>query len=199
MSAAAERHARRAQGRIGRAPGRLLLLATIGLVAALAVGCIPSTYEYPVDFFNEMHYQQYYRAQEPPSLSPPEGAVPRVGAEPVLSSAALAQATNPLQRSPETLAAARRLYDRNCVYCHGAQGKGDGIIAGYFRSYNAPVPASFDSQAVVSQSDGQLFATITNGRRDEATLVGMPAFRNMTTEQERWLMVLQIRAFQQPQ
>lgn len=171
----------------------------LGLVGLLLVGCIPTTYEYPVDFYNEMHYQQFYRAQEPPRLSVVEGAVPREGAEVARSASELAGLTNPIATSPETLLEARGLYERNCVYCHGPEGQGNGIIAGYFQSYGAPVPKAYADPTVVAQSDGELFATITYGRRDETTLVGMPAFRKLLTERERWLLVQQIRVFQSPQ
>ncbi len=195
MNATRDDTSRRARRRPSRSGLKRLVLAVAPL-ALLLSACIPTTFEYPVDYFNEMHYQQSYRRQEPPVLAPPAGAVPVTGAEVLPTGPALAQLQSPIQATPENLARASVLYQRNCVYCHGPQGKADGIIAGYFKSYNVRVPLPYDDPSVVAQSDGQLYGTITNGIRDEQTLVGMPAFRNLLTSEERWLLVQQIRAFQ---
>ena len=67
-------------GRLGlgntRGVGVLLLLA---LSVMALTGC--SRGSYPLDFFPEMHYNQSYKIQEPPSLSAPTGSVPVTGAE----------------------------------------------------------------------------------------------------------------------
>jgi mono/diheme cytochrome c family protein len=185
-------------GRVKLARRAPVLLALLGLLLVLA-GCIPSTYEYPVDYYHEMHYQEAYRRQEPPLYSVAEGAVPQTGAEPALSAAQLATVPNPITNpTQEDLAAAAQLYQRNCSVCHGPEGKGDGIIAAYFRDprYNAPAPKPYDDPTVLPKTDGELFAIVTHGLRNEETLVGMPAFRKLLSERERWLLVLQIRAFQ---
>ena len=63
---------------------RLALLALMAGYALLLIGCsriLPSSGTYPVDFFPEMHYQQSFKIQEPPSLSAPTGSVPITGRE----------------------------------------------------------------------------------------------------------------------
>ncbi len=167
------------------------------VLALLAVGCIPSTYEYPVDFYNEMHYQQSFRREEPPAYSVPPGAVPITGGEPVLATDAYANQTNPIPRTQANMAVALALYQRNCQQCHGPQGKGDGIVGEIMRGYQgAPVPADYTSAAVSALTDGQLFGVLTNGKRNEQTLQGMPAFRSLLTPDQRWELVNQIRAFE---
>jgi mono/diheme cytochrome c family protein len=193
---------RRVGGRPGRPVSRWpgtrwsarLLVLLLGLTGLAA--CIPSTSEYPVDYFNEMHYQEAYRRQEPPVLSAPDGSVPITGGEPAYTPAELARLSNPVQPSADNLARAGVLYRRNCLMCHGQQGKADGIVAGYFGGLNAPVPKPYDDPSVQAMSDGQLYGILTNGIRNEQTLVGMPAWRGLLTPEERWLLVLQIRAFQ---
>ena len=179
---------------LGRALRCLLGGVALGL---LAVGCIPTTYEYPVDFFNEMHYQQSYRRQEPPSVSVPVGAIPITGGEPVLPTDAYASQKNPVPRTPQSLEAAAALYQRNCLPCHGAEGKGDGIVGAIMRGYpGAPAPVDYSDPAVVALTDGQLFGVLTNGKRNEQTLQGMPAFRSLLTPEQRWSLVNQIRVLQ---
>ncbi len=178
---------------------RRAVLTVLGGLALglLVVGCVPSTYEYPVDFYNEMHYQQSFRRQEPPDVVVPSGAVPITGGEPVLATAAYDNYANPIPRTPQNMAAALALYQRNCLPCHGAAGKGDGIIGNYFKGYQgAPVPADYSSAAVTALTDGQIYGVLTNGKRNEQTLQGMPSFRNLLTPDQRWELVNQVRAFQ---
>ncbi|MDH3256321.1 MAG: cytochrome c [Nitrospinota bacterium] len=75
---------------------------------------------------------------------------------------------------PET--AGKRVYDNNgCAICHGAKGKGDGIMAGNLN----PKPRDFTDLAVMSRiSDMSMFHAIKNGIEDSA----MPAW-NLPDEQ----------------
>ena len=178
---------------------RRAILALLGGLALglLAVGCIPSTFNYPIDHFNEMHYQQYFRRQEPPNVTVPGGAVPSTGAEPTLAPAAYASLNNPVQRPPADLERAASLYRTNCQVCHGPQGRGDGLVGAILQGYpGVPLPQDYNNPAAAQQTDGQLFGTLTLGKRDENTLQGMPAFGNLLTAEERWLLVHQVRVFQ---
>lgn len=93
---------------------------------------------------------------------------------------------NPIAPSQETLQAARDLYGDKCANCHGDTGKGDGPDAKKYK----PAPADLtDPKRIHSQSDGELFYKITNGRRP------MPPFKKRLTEEQRWQLVLLLRAF----
>ena len=83
----------------------LVILA--GLASVLAIGCTQGAY--PVDIFYEMHYQQSYKAGEPPRLSAPADSV----------------AWFP---PPESTAfqTGEHLYAVNCSMCHGAGGRETG-------------------------------------------------------------------------
>jgi len=193
---------------------RLILLAllgalTLGLVAsACARGGYPlSQGTYPVDIFNEMHYSQAYRSQEPPRLSPPEGAVPVTGIrqpadlpEDREEAQKLADRfTNPLPRTPEVLEWGRRLYTTNCAVCHGAEGKGgtSTYTAQKFIEniqYLAPrgiqvfAVADLTSERIQNYPDVLLFHTITYGYRGM-----LYQGKNLLTEDERWAIVHYIR------
>ena len=58
---------------------RLVIFAALSVLIVSMLGC--STGTYPIDIFPEMHYQQSYKIQEPPSLSAPPGSVPISGGE----------------------------------------------------------------------------------------------------------------------
>ena len=86
--------------------------------------------------------------------------------------------TNPLASRPEAAAGGEKLFKRNCVECHGADGTG-------LAKKNA---ADLLLPAVQSQSDGSLFWKITNGNTDR----GMPSFSRLP-ELQRWQLVLYLR------
>ena len=95
---------------------------------------------------------------------------------------------NPLQPSEAALKSARALYGENCANCHGDGGKGDGSEA---MRYD-PKPADFtDGLHMNTVTDGALFYQISQGRKP------MPAFKRRMTEDQRWELVLLVRAFAQ--
>jgi mono/diheme cytochrome c family protein len=77
---------------------------------------------------------------------------------------------------------AKAAYERNCVLCHGAIGRGDGPAATALK----PKPRNFTDKAVQSQSDGELFWKITEGRGV------MPGWRTLP-ENVRWGLVHYVR------
>lgn len=54
----------------------------------------------------------------------------------------------------------KAVYARNCVLCHGAQGRGDGPVG---KTINPPA-ADFTSAASKKKTDAELLATIVTGR-----------------------------------
>jgi mono/diheme cytochrome c family protein len=158
------------------------LSALLLVTSLMATACGPTTY--PADVFPEMHYQPSVRRLEPRRPPPPADAVPVNGSTPHLSFDDAASLSNPLPATPEALQRARDLARVNCSACHGADGHGQGPVAGYF----SPVrPVDFRSDRVRTRSDGQLFWIVANG------LGNMPPFRSLLSEQELWTVVLFIR------
>ena len=165
-------------------------LMLVGVVAAL-LACGRG---YRFDIFPEMHYQPSQRRQEPPHVAAPADAVPVTGKEPPLTADQAAALPNPVPVDPQTAARGAELYRVNCAMCHGAQGRGDGILAGFFRSAGVPPPADLASPTSQQRSDGELFYVISYGRRDEQTLAGMPPFRTLLSPEERWTLVHHLRS-----
>ena len=85
---------------------------------------------------------------------------------------------NPLASKPDAAAGGRKLFLRDCVECHAADGSG--VAKKHAANLQLPV--------VQEQSDGTLFWKITNGNPDK----GMPSFGQLP-ELQRWQLVLHIR------
>jgi mono/diheme cytochrome c family protein len=93
---------------------------------------------------------------------------------------------NPLTASDENLRAARRIYGQQCDNCHGESGKGDGSDAMMYD----PAPSDLtDAEKIGKLADGEIFYQINEGRKP------MPSFKKKLTEEQRWQLVLLVRAF----
>lgn len=77
---------------------------------------------------------------------------------------------------------AQKSAEINCASCHGKSGKGNGPAAAALN----PKPADWTSARVQSQTDGEIFWKITNGRG------AMPPWKHLP-EKERWELVNYIR------
>ncbi|HSE93426.1 MAG TPA: cytochrome c [Methylomirabilota bacterium] len=78
---------------------------------------------------------------------------------------------------------AKKNIETNCVTCHGASGKGDGVAAA---ALPPPKPADWTSARVQKETDGELFWKISNGRG------AMPPWKHLP-EKDRWEIVNYIR------
>ena len=81
---------------------------------------------------------------------------------------------------------AKKNIETNCVTCHGAGGKGDGAAAA---ALPPPKPADWTSAKVASETDGELFWKISNGRG------AMPPWKHLP-DKDRWEIVNYIRTLQ---
>ncbi len=148
-----------------RFPFRRGLLGLALLFALLlTVGCAQGAY--PLDIFYEMHYQQSYKAHEPPRLSVPDTAV--AWYPPPQSTAGVAHV-------------GQNLFDVNCAMCHGVAGRGDGpvlqrMIDDY--GYTPALPADLTDPVVVELGVDGIQNLVAGG------LVVMPSFSKLLTEDE---------------
>jgi len=89
---------------------------------------------------------------------------------------------SPIAASAKVAEQGKKLSQANCVSCHGATWKGNGVAAVALD----PKPADWTSKKIQAETDGQLFWKITNGRG------AMPAWRHLP-ENDRWALVQYIR------
>jgi len=96
------------------------------------------------------------------------------------------KAANPLQGTPENLAAGKKAFSHYCVACHGLDGQNTGVP--FAERMSPPVP-SLASSSVQSYSDAQLKWVIDNGIAPS----GMPGSKGILSDEEIWSTVLFIR------
>jgi len=92
---------------------------------------------------------------------------------------------NPVKTSEkaESVKRGAKIFKTRCMICHGTQGKGDGIGGKAL----TPKPQNLTLKMVQSQTDGELFWKITNGRND------MIKWGPILSEQQRWDVVNYVR------
>lgn len=113
----------------------------------------------------------------------------------ILSFSSLVQAVKP-EDDRAARAQGRVIYERACVLCHGAGGKGDGPAGWFIGRYDAPRPRDLTSEGFKLRStesgslptDHDLFRTVTRG------IPGfMPSFASLT-ETERWQVISYVKS-----
>ncbi len=94
---------------------------------------------------------------------------------------------NPLEVSPEVLAAGEASYKKQCILCHGDSFKSDGSAVAMFPKK----PPDLSTKAARERlTDGEIFYKITVGKTP------MPAMETKLTVEERWQVVHYVRSLQ---
>jgi mono/diheme cytochrome c family protein len=210
--------------RLRRAFGNPIILLVCVSVLVLAVsGCRAKTGTYaPVDLAAELHYSQGARAQEPPRLTSPLGAVPHAstsmsGPDQLLTPAryrlleqgltmeSAKQLVNPIPFTEAGLVQGAELFRVNCSFCHGAGARGDGPVNEFLQNkyFSIPAPNLVGDEAPTTMSgtptnaktDGEVFLLVSQGGFTK-TQMGMPEFRLLLIPEQRWLLVNYLRALQ---
>ena len=96
--------------------------------------------------------------------------------------------TLPLEVSHALMAEGKAKYDIVCGACHGAAGDGNGVTKPY-----GVLAANYHDERLRGVEDGYLFDVITNGKGL------MLPFNDRITPEERWAIVLYVRALQRSQ
>ncbi|MBX3205367.1 MAG: cytochrome c [Labilithrix sp.] len=83
-------------------------------------------------------------------------------------------------------------YDIYCTPCHDGTGSGEGLVKRRAVASGAAafVPPTFHQDRIRHMPDGQLFATITNGKSN------MPPYAMQIPVDDRWAIVAYVRALQ---
>ena len=93
--------------------------------------------------------------------------------------------TMPVPASNELMQLGRKKYDIFCTACHGAAGDGNGVTKPY-----GVLAASYHDDRLRGETDGYLYEIISNGK---GLMYGL---KDRITPEERWAIVLYMRALQ---
>lgn len=89
--------------------------------------------------------------------------------------------------TPELLKLGQTKFNIYCTPCHSRVGDGKGIVALRTPSWQ---PSNLHEQRVRDMADGQIFNTMTFGRRT------MPSYRFQIADHDRWAIVAYVRALE---
>jgi mono/diheme cytochrome c family protein len=97
------------------------------------------------------------------------------------------------QVNEATMARGQERFGIYCTPCHGQVGEGDGMVAARATSLSEGTwvpPSNITEQRLHSQPVGELFNTISNGIRN------MPGYARQIPPEDRWAIILYVRALQ---
>jgi mono/diheme cytochrome c family protein len=83
----------------------------------------------------------------------------------------------------------RERYEIYCAVCHGRTGEGNGVA----KSFGLMTVASLQDDRIKAQPDGQIYATIVNGKGT------MGAYGPSLSVSDRWAIVAYVRALHKSQ
>jgi mono/diheme cytochrome c family protein len=93
-----------------------------------------------------------------------------------------AKLVNPVKSTPASIAAGKKLYESQCVSCHGTSGTGDGKMAAKM----TPKPSNLaDASWKHGSSDGEIYTLVKDGSKNTP----MKGFASKMTAQEMWSVV----------
>jgi len=99
---------------------------------------------------------------------------------------AAAKVKNPVAPTAASVKAGEALYAKNCQFCHGATGLGDGKLVPKDMK-----PANLtDATWIHGSTDGEIHAIITNGIPDKK----MPGVKGRLSDADSWNLVNYIRS-----
>jgi len=93
---------------------------------------------------------------------------------------------NPLVVNMDLLEHGEKEYNIFCSPCHSKVGDGRGILV----QYNYVPPANFHDERLRTMPDGEIFNTITHGKRN------MPSYASQIPVKDRWAIIAYVRALQ---
>ena len=74
---------------------------------------------------------------------------------------------------------AKALFEKNCISCHGATGKGDGPAGKFLK----PAPKDF-STSLSGKSDDQIAKVVSGGGKENGLAAAMPAYKGKLTDDQ---------------
>jgi mono/diheme cytochrome c family protein len=176
-----------------------LLVPTLCLLAVILSGCSGPQRVPPIEVWPDMKRDGKFKAQMETTLftdgrasrRPVAGTIARGNDRDDAYATGISGDTyigqNPLPIDADTLALGQARFNTYCSPCHSRVGDGKGIVALRTPSWQ---PANLHDPRILNQSDGEIFNTVSYGRRS------MPGYRFQMTDHDRWAIVAYLRALQ---
>lgn len=145
------------------------------------------------DFAANPYFANGQTLQLPPDGTVPQGYQPyHYAGGPVDSLKAGEVLKNPFdEKDPQILERGAEVFQRDCMPCHGAEGRGDGPVSMVKRDGGFPGVASLLSDHAKSIKDGYIYNYISRGG------VLMPSYGAQVLPADRWKVVAYVRHLQQ--
>ncbi len=105
-------------------------------------------------------------------------------------STALGAEAKPPKKTPDLISLGKKLYDQNCVPCHGAKGEGKGALAATLTPHPSDFALPLKDWPNTKGDPEKIFQVITKGIPNSA-MVGWP----QVSEKERWGLVYRVMEF----
>ena len=99
----------------------------------------------------------------------------------------------PPKKTPDLVNLGKKLYDQNCVPCHGAKGEGKGALANTLTPHPSDFALPLKDWPNTKGDSEKIFGVITKGIPNSA-MVGWPQL----SEKERWGLVYRVMEFSVP-
>ena len=94
---------------------------------------------------------------------------------------------NPVAASPESIAAGKAAFTKNCRFCHGADAKGNGPMAPQGTHPSDLTDAKWDR----GSSDGEIFAVVRDGAGPKFDMKG---YKGKLSDTDIWNVVNYLRS-----
>ena len=102
----------------------------------------------------------------------------------------LGQAQKPPKKTPELLTLGKKIYDQNCVTCHGPKGDGKGQLGSSLKPAPSDFTKPFNQWAFGKGDLKKVFDVITEGIPNSSMVKW-----DHLPEQERWALVYYVEGF----
>jgi high-affinity iron transporter len=99
----------------------------------------------------------------------------------------------PPKKTPELLTQGKKLYEQNCVTCHGPKGDGKGQLGAVLKPPPSDFNKPFNQWAFVKGDLKKVFEVITKGIPNTSMVKW-----DQLSEQERWALVYTVVGFAAP-
>jgi mono/diheme cytochrome c family protein len=101
---------------------------------------------------------------------------------------------NPVEPTPDSLAAGKAAYDKHCADCHGPKGAGDGPKAAAIIKDGLPkTPDLTDARWEHGSTDGEIFVNIRDGVGVRGAMEGLSGVPGVT-DTDMWNIVNYVRS-----